>query len=161
MHNIIIHICCMIFKHTSTSIEALSSAVSVFVLEAMSVLSLALLQHTGTAGWTQSVCMVCECVCVKLKVCMRVTKKVRERQREVMSASGVCFCMIVWVCVRVWSRCWDLCVSLGRECRGPWTHLYILLTRNTHLHIPTLTHTCTPHRSGRGWGPLCALLAIR
>lgn len=75
-------------------------------------LSLVLLQRAGTAVCTRSVCMVCESVSVR--------ESDRRRKREEES------------CVCVWSRCWDLCVSLGRECRDPWTLLCFLLTRHTH-----------------------------
>lgn len=79
-------------------------------------LSLALLQRAGTAVCTRSVCMVCESV----SRAESVRESDRRRKREEES------------CVCVWSRCWDLCVSLGRECRDPWTLLCFLLTRHTH-----------------------------
>lgn len=79
-------------------------------------LSLVLLQRAGTAVCTQSVCMVCESV----SRAESVRESDRRRKREEES------------CVCVWSRCWDLCVSLGRECRDPWTLLCFLLTRHTH-----------------------------
>lgn len=79
-------------------------------------LSLVLLQRAGTAVCTRSVCMVCESV----SRAESVRESDRRRKREEES------------CVCVWSRCWDLCVSLGRECRDPWTLLCFLLTRHTH-----------------------------
>lgn len=79
-------------------------------------LSLVLLQRAGTAVCTRSVCMVCESV----SRAESVRESDRRRKREEES------------CVCVWSRCWDLCVSLGREGRDPWTLLCFLLTRHTH-----------------------------
>ncbi len=143
---------------------------SVFVTGNACTLSLVLLQCTETAVCTQSVCIVCECVCQTESVC----QSDRQRKWETESES--------WRVVHVWIVHLHLCVSESvRLCESACTCVRLvqvlgpvcvpgqgmqgsldspLLPANettTHLHTPTLT----PHRSGRGWGSLCAPLADR
>lgn len=105
-----------------------------------------------------SICMHGVWVCASGRKCVLKwqTEKMREREWEVLScvcldsaSASLCewVCAFVWVHlhVYVWSRCWDLCVSLGRECRGPWTLLCFLLTRQPH----TSTHPHS-HRIDQG-----------
>ena len=100
-------------------------------------LSLVLLQRTGTAVCAQSVCMVC----VSGRKCVSVY--VLNVHLHLCECVCVCVCVCACVHMYVWSRCWDLCVSLGRECRDPWTLLCFLLTRQAHTSTHTHTHIHT------------------
>lgn len=125
------------------------------------------------AHWDCCVCSICMhgvWVCVSGRKCVweRQTEKVRERERErggELCVSGVCVCIFVWVsvytCVCLVQVLGPVCVP-GQGMQGSLdSPLLPANETTTHLHTPTYTHTYTPHRSGWGWGSLCAPLANR